>query len=286
MKLNNLKINLTGDNFEYKPLLNSSKIIKVSDDTHSIVYYESGIPEIDNLFDEKYYFDKYILRLLALNDGIVLHFAKFEGNAKVDAAFIDINRLNISDYNEEPATNLVVLKNDQSSRKFKKNLGAAFGVVGAIIAEVNDSKRKIKTITVSGSRFNLFFNDKDGNQKTITIYSSDEYKHEIRLFLNTYYKSELSEEAKKPIQSDSSCFIATACYKDLYSEEVIFFRWYRDNVLNNSSLGKAFVCTYYKLSPLVYKSISNNDSLSATIKKFLNKIYGTLTKKYKLENNK
>ena len=286
MKLNNLKINLTGDNFEYKPLLNSSKIIKVSDDTHSIVYYESGIPEIDNLFDEKYYFDKYILRLLALNDGIVLHFAKFEGNAKVDAAFIDINRLNISDYNEEPATNLVVLKNDQSSRKFKKNLGAAFGVVGAIIAEVNDSKRKIKTITVSGSRFNLFFNDKDGNQKTITIYSSDEYKHEIRLFLNTYYKKELSEEAKKPIQSDSSCFIATACYKDLYSEEVIFFRWYRDNVLNNSSLGKAFVSTYYKLSPLVYKSISNNDSLSATIKKFLNKIYGTLTKKYKLENNK
>ena len=286
MKLNNLKINLTGDNFEYKPLLNSSKIIKVSDDTHSIVYYESGIPEIDNLFDEKYYFEKYILRLLALNDGIVLHFAKFEGNAKVDAAFIDINRLNISDYNEEPATNLVVLKNDQSSRKFKKNLGAAFGVVGAIIAEVNDSKRKIKTITVSGSRFNLFFNDKDGNQKTITIYSSDEYKHEIRLFLNTYYKNELSEEAKKPIQSDSSCFIATACYKDLYSEEVIFFRWYRDNVLNNSSLGKAFVSTYYKLSPLVYKTISNNDSLSATIKKFLNKIYGTLTKKYKLENNK
>ncbi len=282
MKLNNLKINLSTNSFDYNPILKSTNLIENTENTQSTIYYESGLPEIDSIFkDNPYYIEHYVFRIISCVDGITLHFAKYDDKIKIDAGFFDIHRSDLINFEESHDINLEILKNDEKSRKFKKNLGYGFGVVGAVIAHVTDSNRKIKTNYVTGSRFRLNYNDKDHKKQTITVYSSEMYKHETLLFLNTYYKNELPEEAKVPVKKDSDCFIATACYKDLYSEEVIFFRWYRDNILNNTNLGKAFVSTYYKISPMVYKLIFNNDKIATAIKNILSKIYENLSLKYK-----
>ncbi len=281
MKLDNLKINLSTNSFDYNPVLKSTNLIDNTENTQSTIYYESGIPEIDSIFkDNPYYMEHYVFRIISLVDGITLHFAKYDDKLKIDAGFFDIHRSDLINFEESHDINLVILKNDEKSRKFKKNLGYGFGVVGAVIAHVADSNRKIKTKYVNGSRFKLNYQDKDGKQQTMTVYSPEEYKHETLLFLNTYYKNELPEEAKVPIQKNSGCFIATACYKDIYSPEVIFFRWYRDNVLNNSYLGKSFVSFYYKFSPMVYKFIARHNKIAEAIKTVLNRIYNSLSTKH------
>ena len=95
------------------------------------------------------------------------------------------------------------------------------------------------------------------------------------IFLNTYYKKDLPEQAKTPIKSeeDSKCFIATACYRDIFSEEVIFFRNYRDNNLKKSLLGKLFIYIYYKVSPCFYNILFNNPNVSKKVKRVLDRIY-------------
>jgi hypothetical protein len=54
-----------------------------------------------------------------------------------------------------------------------------------------------------------------------------------------------------PANDQSGCYIATACYGDFNSPEVLFFRQYRDNVLIKNSLGKFLVRLYYIFSPKV-----------------------------------
>jgi len=281
MKLNNRKINYSTSSFDYNPLLKDTKLIENTQNTQSTIYYESGISEIDTIFNEnKYYLEHYVFQMCALIDGIALAFAKYDDKVKVDAGFFNIHRSDLINFEVIDDFNLEILKNDEKARKFKKNLGYGFGAVGAIIAQVADSNRKIKTIYIKGSRFKLNYRDKDGQQKTITIYSQEEYKHETLLFLNTYYKNELPEEAKVPVKKDSECFIATACYKDIYSQEVVFFRWYRDNILNNSYFGQSFVNIYYKFSPMVYKFISQHNIVANAIKSILDKMYHSLSIKH------
>jgi hypothetical protein len=279
MKLNNLTINLSTKSFEDKPVLKVTNLIENTEKTQSTIYYENGIPEIDKIFnDNKYYLEHYVFRIYSLIDGIKLHFGRYVDN--FDIAFIEIHRSDLIGFEEIQDFNLEILKNDEKARKFKKNLGYSFGVAGAVIANVADSNRKIRTKYVKGSRFKLNYHDKDGKQQTITVYSPEEYKHETLLFLNTYYKNELPKDAKVPVKKDSECFIATACYKDIYSPEVVFFRWYRDNILNNSYFGQIFVNIYYKFSPMVYNFIARHNKVGNTIKSILNKMYRHLSTKH------
>ena len=68
------------------------------------------------------------------------------------------------------------------------------------------------------------------------------------------------------------CFIATAVYGDYNAPEVIFFRYYRDSVLQKSMAGKLFIKIYYAISPYIAKIIRNNQKLSYLTKQQLDKI--------------
>jgi cold shock CspA family protein len=66
------------------------------------------------------------------------------------------------------------------------------------------------------------------------------------------------------------CFIATAVYGDHYAPEVIALRRFRDETLESSAFGKAFISFYYLYSPPVADFLINHPILSAMVRLPLN----------------
>jgi len=80
-------------------------------------------------------------------------------------------------------------------------------------------------------------------------------------------------------KSKSGCFIATACYGDYNSEEVLVLREFRDNVLLNSLVGRVFVKFYYLISPPIANIIEKSSILKTFIRNwFLSPIIRNLKK--------
>ncbi|MEI6174818.1 MAG: CFI-box-CTERM domain-containing protein [Bacteroidota bacterium] len=67
----------------------------------------------------------------------------------------------------------------------------------------------------------------------------------------------------------SGCFIATACYGDYNSPEVLVLREYRDKILLNTSTGRTIVQFYYLLSPFIARLIEKSDYLRSIIRKYI-----------------
>jgi len=68
------------------------------------------------------------------------------------------------------------------------------------------------------------------------------------------------EDEQKP------CFVATAAYGTSMSEEIDILRQFRDKLLLGNPVGRAFVATYYKLSPPIAKSISEHQVLRTVVR--------------------
>lgn len=275
MKLNNEIIWITGDKFESGKVLKHLDLQSVYNHIQATVYYKDGIPEINDHFNPSNYIDKgYVCNFYATQNGLTFAFIKFTDGEPVDLSYAHLERSKILNYEENPATNLKVVKKDENKHS-RKNFGRkAFAVASVLISAVADQFVSVNTHQVNGVEYKLYYQNKSGDKEHLTFYASDEHKNNVTLFLNTYFKRELPEEAKKPIeQKESNCFIATACYRDIFSEEVIFFRWYRDNKLNKNIIGKLLVKTYYKISPSFYNLLFSNPNLSNKVKYVLDKIY-------------
>jgi len=126
-------------------------------------------------------------------------------------------------------------------------------------------------------------------QKVKTSYGNDidisiEFREsEEDVFYLSSFDAHLIE--KEPIISSSTqkpksgCFIATACYGDYNSEEVLVLREFRDNVLLNSLVGKLFVRFYYFTSPPIAQIIEKYSNLKTFIRNwFLSPIIRILKK--------
>ncbi len=76
------------------------------------------------------------------------------------------------------------------------------------------------------------------------------------------------------------CYIATVCYGDEFSSEVLALKSYRDNVLANRWYGKLFIRTYYLVSPSIAKRLRNKTTLNSFIKwAFLDRIINKINDK-------
>lgn len=64
---------------------------------------------------------------------------------------------------------------------------------------------------------------------------------------------EIPAEAPKPIKSSSGCYVATAVYGSYDCPQVWTLRRYRDYTLAETWHGRAFVRTYYAISPTLVK---------------------------------
>jgi hypothetical protein len=284
MKLENINFYLTGQKFELGEPLSELEILDIYEHFQATIYYKSGLTDIDNFFEDKSYIDKgYVCTLISSENGISILFAKYKRSDIIDMGVCHIERSKILSYEEQPATELTVVKREETKHKAKYMGKRAFGLVSSVTRLIADEVVVVNKDKTNGSVFKLKFKNDKNIEKTIILYSSDEFKHNTSLFLNTYYKSILPNEAKTPIQeNNNNCFIATACYKDIYSQELIIFRWYRDNKLSNAFIGRIFIMVYYKISPHLYERLLNSNRTLSLIKRFLDRIYIRLKSKYKL----
>jgi hypothetical protein len=70
-------------------------------------------------------------------------------------------------------------------------------------------------------------------------------------------------------KNEDYCFIATHIYEDFNHPKVIELRFFRDNFLNKSFLGKKFITFYYLYSPSLVKKLKNKPIINQIIKLFL-----------------
>ena len=78
------------------------------------------------------------------------------------------------------------------------------------------------------------------------------------------YEDDYNEEPK-----EQACFIATAAYGTPLAEEVNILRQFRDEFLKANLMGRAFVRTYYRLSPPVARHISKHRTLRTLVRRCL-----------------
>ncbi len=248
-------------------------------------YYEKGISEFDNIFNsEDYIKSGYLCTMAAYVDEMCIFCAKLKGDNLLDFGVARINRKNILSFDVMESDNLRVVKEEDSKHKAKSKLKTAGKIVfagggliaGAIADAIVSTEGKsvnANTELVSGVKFILKYQDSGGVEKSIILYCSERNHHMVELFLNTYYKSELPVQAKNPTPTPSNnCFIATACYRDLYSPEVILLRKFRDEILNKHFFGRIFMKFYYATSPYIYYQLLNHPKISNRVKVALDRL--------------
>ena len=276
MKLNNKTIWLTGEEFESGIVLKALDFKEDNNHVQSKVYYKDGIYEINSHFYPSDYIDKgYNCSFFSNLNGFTIAFLRIVNGNPVDLAYGHIKRSQIEKFEEKNMSNLKVEKNEEGKHMIKNIARKGFAGASVVISSMTDSIVNVNTHLVDGAEYKLYYKSIDNKSECLTFYAPNEFKNEVSLFLNTYYKKDLPEQAKTPIKSeeDSKCFIATACYRDIFSEEVIFFRNYRDNNLKKSLLGKLFIYIYYKVSPCFYNILFNNPNVSKKVKRVLDRIY-------------
>jgi len=82
------------------------------------------------------------------------------------------------------------------------------------------------------------------------------------------------------VKTFSNCFIATAVYGDPSCYQVGELRKYRDNHLLKSTAGRAFVRSYYKISPTIARWLITKPTLSKQIRAVLDIAVKHITNAY------
>ena len=65
------------------------------------------------------------------------------------------------------------------------------------------------------------------------------------------------------------CFIATAVYGNYEAPQVLALRKFRDERLLTNALGRAFVSTYYLISPAIARQLRSAPVTSSLVRKVL-----------------
>jgi len=74
------------------------------------------------------------------------------------------------------------------------------------------------------------------------------------------------EQSRSKPPEGGWCFVATAAFGDYNSPEVIYLSVFRDQVLNHSLFGRAFVRIYYKISPPLAGIIAKSSLLRRLVR--------------------
>jgi hypothetical protein len=82
------------------------------------------------------------------------------------------------------------------------------------------------------------------------------------------YVDSLSEQSGVAYSQKKGCFIATACYGDYNAPEVRLLRHYRDEVLQQSAGGRAFIKVYYTFSPPLANMLSRSENGKKLVRKY------------------
>lgn len=81
-------------------------------------------------------------------------------------------------------------------------------------------------------------------------------------------------------KSGATCFVATAAYGDWRHPEVEFLRWYRDNVLAKSTVGRTFIRVYWAVGPQLAKLVSPFPLVRRVVRSGLSRLVQVLRSRY------
>jgi len=119
---------------------------------------------------------------------------------------------------------------------------------------------------------------------------SDLYKDDLdqinelekKMSVGTKIKNETKEFNRElyNMKQQSKCFIATAAYGTSYEQEINIFRQWRDEILNQSTIGKKGVQIYYKISPPIADYISKTDKRKKYTRRILNPLITLIKMRY------
>jgi len=151
---------------------------------------------------------------------------------------------------------------------------AEINSIQGVISNTYDNVRKLSALILLKEKVNEAW-------EVTTMIGNMDLVPEFRTRYNTNksslssLKSQLSQiGASRPSGGSSSggCYIATMVYGSYEHPQVIVLRGFRDNVLNNYTLGRKFISFYYKHSPNWVVKMKDNKTLNKAIKIFLNSI--------------
>lgn len=91
------------------------------------------------------------------------------------------------------------------------------------------------------------------------------------------YSSSSSSSASG--SSGEGCYIATMAYGSYAHPQVMVLRWYRDNVLQNSILGRMFVRVYYLCSPRLVALLKGHEGVNRVVRKVLDRLVRRIEKR-------
>lgn len=80
---------------------------------------------------------------------------------------------------------------------------------------------------------------------------------------------ECAKEIAKEEEKKSGCFVATACFGEYDSPEVVVLRKFRNEHLLNNIIGRFFVSLYYCFSPAVSKFLLRHNSLKFCVRNYV-----------------
>jgi hypothetical protein len=77
-------------------------------------------------------------------------------------------------------------------------------------------------------------------------------------------------------KSGATCFVASAAYGDWRHPDVEFLRWYRDNILANLIVGRAFIRFYWIVGPHLARAISPHEKVRSVVRELLTRLVRSL----------
>lgn len=114
------------------------------------------------------------------------------------------------------------------------------------------------------SQAKLFVDDEEMWGRCTSSDSKDLYKEYLAKFPNGRHKTEAEQKA-------SACYVATMVYGNYNHPQVVALRGFRDDTLQHSALGRAFIRFYYRNSPRWVEKMRGKKTINSIIRNLLDK---------------
>ena len=123
-------------------------------------------------------------------------------------------------------------------------------------------------INIQANYVKHVYTDKSGIQKIINEYGEKIRKYDASYITPSYVDTTSSQNGNK----SSGCYVATAVYGTYDCPEVWTLRRFRDYTLDETLAGRAFIKTYYAISPTLVKLFGNTNWFKSLWKPVLDKM--------------
>lgn len=131
---------------------------------------------------------------------------------------------------------------------------AALGAINLLYCEKYNGPSMGMGFKHTGKMLNLSEFERD---RKVYIKMKEMIEIKIEKSNNADIKEQLKEFEKQENSSSGGCYVATCVYSSYDCPQVWTLRRYRDNILAETWYGRAFIKTYYSISPTLVKLFGN-----------------------------